>query len=129
MSSYPDDYLYSKDHEWVHVDGDQCTIGITHFAQDELGEVVFVDLPEVGQSFDAHEEIGTIESVKAVAEVYSPLGGVIVAVNENLEEKPESVNEAPHSEGWLIKLEIRSKAELDELMTPAAYVQFTESDS
>ena len=127
MSIYPDDYLYSKDHEWVHVESDQCTIGITHFAQDELGEVVFVDLPEVGQNFDAHEEIGTIESVKAVAEVYTPLGGVIVAVNENLQEKPESVNEAPHSEGWLIKLEIRSKAELDDLMSPAAYVQFTDS--
>ena len=127
MSIYPDDYLYSKDHEWVHVESDQCTIGITHFAQDELGEVVFVDLPEVGQSFDAHEEIGTIESVKAVAEIYTPLGGVIVAVNENLQEKPESVNEAPHSEGWLIKLEIRSKAELDDLMSPAAYVQFTDS--
>lgn len=127
MSIYPQDYLYSKDHEWVHVDGDQCTIGITHFAQDELGEVVFVDLPDVGQSFDAHDEIGTIESVKAVAEVYTPLGGVIVAVNSDLEDKPEAVNEAPHTAGWLIKLEMVSKAELDTLMSPAKYEQFTES--
>jgi glycine cleavage system H protein len=93
---YPTDYLYSKDHEWVHVEGDQCTIGITHFAQDELGEVVFVDLPDIGRSFDAHEEIGTIESVKAVAEVYTPLGGEIVAVNSGLEDRPEVVNEDPH---------------------------------
>ena len=124
---YPEDYLYSKDHEWVQVEGDQCTIGITHFAQDELGEVVFVDLPEVGQNFAAHEEIGTIESVKAVAEIYTPLAGELVAVNSDLEVRPEAVNEAPHTKGWLIKLKIRSESELDDLMNAAEYKQFTET--
>ena len=122
---YPADYLYSKDHEWVKVDGDVCQIGITQFAQEELGEVVFVELPEVGDTFDAHDEIGTIESVKAVAEVFTPVGGEIIEINEGAAEDPTIVNQDPHSGGWLVKFRLADPSELDELMTPEAYEAFT----
>src|SRR4026207_823861 len=101
MRMYPADYLYSREHEWVRVDDDVCTLGITHFAQQELGEVVFVELPEVGEVFDAGEEIGTIESVKAVAEVYTPVAGEILEVNPALADDPELLNDDPHADGRL----------------------------
>jgi glycine cleavage system H protein len=124
---YPEDYKYSKDHEWVRIEDDICVIGITDYAQDELGEVVFVELPEAGQSFDAHDEIGSIESVKAVAEVYTPVGGEVVEVNETLEEAPETVNKDPHGEGWLVKIRVASTDELGELMDVEAYQNFLDS--
>jgi glycine cleavage system H protein len=124
---YPQDYLYSKDHEWIRVEGETGILGITHYAQDELGEVVFVELPEVGDSFAAHDEIGTIESVKAVAEVYTPVAGEIVEVNESLIEAPEKINEDPHGDGWLVKVRLASKDSLQELMDAASYQQFIES--
>ena len=100
---YPSEYLYSREHEWVRVEDDVCVLGITEFAQQELGEVVFVELPEAGMVFNTNDEIGTIESVKAVAEVYTPVAGEIVEVNEAVVEDPELLNEEPHSEGWLVK--------------------------
>ena len=121
---YPSDYLYSKEHEWLHVDGDVCTLGITEFAQSELGEVVFVDLPDEGASFDAHDEIGTVESVKAVAEVYTPVSGEIVEVNAKLEDEPELVNENPHDDGWFVKLRLADKGELEGLMSAKEYEEF-----
>lgn len=122
---YPNDRLYSKEHEWVRMEGDTCILGITEFAQKELGEIVFVELPEAGDQFDAHEEIGTVESVKAVAEVYTPVSGEIVEANETLEERPELVNEDPHGEGWMVKLRIdRDSVDLDELMEAEAYEEF-----
>lgn len=124
---YPEDYRYSKDHEWVRVEGDLCVVGITHYAQDELGEVVFVETPEVGQSFAAHDEIGTIESVKAVAEVYLPIAGEIVEANAKLADAPELVNEDPHGEGWLVKIRPTSKAEIEQLMDAAAYQAFLDT--
>ena len=124
---YPTEYLYSKEHEWVKVEDDTCVLGITHYAQEELGEVVFVELPDVGESFDADDEIGTIESVKAVAEVYTPVSGEIVEANESLTETPERVNEDPHGKGWLVKIRLSSKDELDGLMDAAAYEQFAAS--
>ena len=124
---YPEDYKYSKDHEWVRVEGEICVVGITDFAQDELGEVVFVETPEVGQTFAAHDEIGSIESVKAVAEVYTPISGEIVAVNETLEETPETVNKDPHGEGWLVKIRASDSSELGELMDAEAYKSFLEA--
>ena len=124
---YPEDYKYSKDHEWVRIEDDICVIGITDYAQDELGEVVFVELPEAGQGFDAHDEIGSIESVKAVAEVYTPVSGEIVEVNEILEEAPETVNKDPHGEGWLVKIRVASTDELGELMDVEAYQHFLDS--
>ena len=124
---YPEDYKYSKDHEWIRIEDDICVVGITDYAQDELGEVVFVELPEAGQTFDAHDEIGSIESVKAVAEVYTPISGEVVAVNEMLEEAPETVNKDPHGEGWLVKIRVTSTDELGELMDVEAYQHFLDS--
>ena len=123
---YPDTLRYSKDHEWVRVEGDVCVIGITHYAQDELGEVVFVEVPEPGQEFDAQEEIGTIESVKAVAEVFTPVTGEIVEANEALADSPELINQDPHGEGWLVKVRFSSQGDLDGLMDSAAYEKFLE---
>ncbi len=121
---YPETYLYSDEHEWFHVEGDECTVGITHFAQDELGEVVFVELPEVGSTFDAHDEIGTIESVKAVSEIYTAVPGEVIAVNDRLTESPETVNDDPHGEGWLIRLRLAEGADLEGLMDADRYREF-----
>ena len=124
---YPSDYLYSRQHEWVKVEDDVCTLGITEFAQQELGEVVFVELPEVGQVFDAEDEIGTIESVKAVAEVYTPLAGETIEINEAVVEDPELLNEDPHGDGWLVKIRYSSAADLKQLMTAEQYEEFVQS--
>jgi glycine cleavage system H protein len=125
---YPEDLKYSKDHEWVRLDGDDCVFGITDFAQAELGEVVFVELPEVGESFDAGDEIGTIESVKAVAEVYAPISGEVVATNEELADAPEKVNDDPHGEGWLVRVRPSSEDALGELMDASAYREFIDGE-
>lgn len=124
MSSYPADCLYTEEHEWVRVEDDLCVLGITQFAQHELGEVVFVELPEVGQVIDTHDEIGTIESVKAVAEVYSPVAGEVVEINEAVVEDPELLNDDPHGEGWLVKIRFSSSDDLTPLMNAAAYSDF-----
>ena len=124
---YPNEYLYSKEHEWIRVEDDICVLGITEFAQQELGEVVYVELPEVGQVFDANDEIGTIESVKAVAEVFTPVAGEILEVNEAVVEDPELLNEDPHSEGWLIKIRFSSAADLKSLMNAEQYEEYAKS--
>ncbi len=121
---YPQAYRYSKDHEWVLDEEDTVVVGITDFAQSELGDVVYVELPEVGTVFDADDEVGTIESVKAVAEVYTPIEGEIVEVNEALESDPEKVNSDPHGEGWLFRLRPPSPGLADQLMTAEAYEAF-----
>lgn len=122
--SYPTDYLYSSDHEWVQVNGDEATIGITAFAQQQLGEVVFVELPEVGQLFEKNDGIGTIESVKAVGEVYVPLSGEVIAVNDAVSDDPELLNDDPHGEGWLVKIRFSNAADLHDLMSAAAYEEY-----
>lgn len=122
---YPNDRRYSSDHEWVLLQGDVCIVGITDFAQTELGEVVFVELPEVGHVFDSGAELGTIESVKAVAEVYTPVAGEVVEVNEALKDDPQLVNEDPHGDGWLLKLKYSSSKDFEELMDAEAYEAFT----
>jgi glycine cleavage system H protein len=114
-------------HEWVRVQDDVCAIGITEFAQQELGEVVFVELPEVGQVFDSGDEVGTIESVKAVAEVYTPLAGEVVEINEAVVDDPELINEDPHGEGWLIKVRFSSAADLKQLMNAEQYEEYVKS--
>ena len=119
---YPSDYLYTKEHEWVRVEDDLCVLGITNFAQGELGEVVFVELPEVGEVFNAHDEIGTLESVKAVAEIYTPVAGEIIEVNETLADDPELLNDDPHTEGWLVK--IRFSSDLQGLMNAEEYEEY-----
>jgi glycine cleavage system H protein len=124
---YPSEYLYSREHEWVRVDDDVCVIGITEFAQQELGEVVFVELPEVGQVFNANDELGTIESVKAVAEVYTPVAGEIMEINDAVVDDPELLNEDPHGEGWLVKVRFSSASDLKSLMNAEAYEEFVKS--
>ena len=119
--TYPSDLRYTEEHEWVRPGDGVCRIGITAFAQDELGEVVFVELPEVGQTFQAGEEIGTIESVKAVAEIYAPVAGEIVAVNETLDAEPEKVNNDVYGEGWLVEMRYADAAELEGLLDAASY--------
>lgn len=122
---YPTDCRYSREHEWVRIENDTCVLGITDFAQKELGEVVFVELPEVGHVFDAHDEIGTIESVKAVAEVYTPIAGEIVEINDTLADDPGAVNEDPHGDGWLVKIKYSSSKDFDDLMSAEQYEAFT----
>jgi glycine cleavage system H protein len=121
---YPKDYLYNKEHEWIRLEEDVCVLGITSFAQAELGEVVYVDLPEVGESYALGDEIGSIESVKAVAEVFTPIGGEVLAVNQTLEDTPELVNDDPHGKGWLLRLRVGSADELKSLMSAEQYEAF-----
>ena len=127
MSDYPNDRYYSEEHEWVQADGDEVVIGITNFAQDELGDVVFVELPEVGREVEANEEMGTIESVKAVAELFSPLGGTITGVNSKVEEAPELLNDSPHEEGWLIRMTPEDPQAVEALMDAATYEDYVQS--
>ena len=124
---YPSENLYTREHEWVRVEDDVCVLGITEFAQHELGEVVFVELPEVGQVFDTGDELGTIESVKAVAEIYTPVAGEVVEVNEAVTDDPELLNEDPHGEGWLIKLRFSSASDLKDLMNAEQYEEYVKS--
>ena len=124
---YPSEYLYSREHEWIRVQDDVCVLGITEFAQQELGEVVFVELPEVGQVFDSGDEVGTIESVKAVAEVYTPLAGEVIEINEAVVDDPELINEDPHGEGWLFKVRFSSAADLKQLMNAEQYEEYAKS--
>jgi len=118
---YPDDLKYSKEHEWVRVDGNIAEVGITVFAQESLGEVVFVELPAAGSEVTQFEKFGEIESVKAVSDLFSPVGGKIVEVNESTADSPEVVNEEPYGSGWLIKVELSDMGQLDELMDSETY--------
>ena len=122
---YPSELRYSEKHEWVRVDGDAGTIGITDFAQTELGDIVYVELPEDGAEFSKGDVLGTIESVKAVSEIYAPISGRVVAVNEALTDKPELINSEPHAGGWYCTLRVKDSVELDALMDAAAYTKLT----
>jgi len=123
---YPNDFYYTKDHEWVQVKGEEAVVGITDFAQKQLGDVVYVELPAVGTQLEAQQTIGTIESVKAVSDIYSPILGEVIAVNLALNSSPELVNQAPHSQGWIVRLRMKNKADLDNLMNAADYEKFLE---
>ena len=114
----PDDLQYTRSHEWVRTEGDTATIGITYHAQDELGDVVFVELPDEGATFDAGESFGTVESVKAVSDLYTPVGGEVVEVNTSLEDAPEKINDDPYGEGWIVKLRTSDTADL---LSPEEY--------
>jgi glycine cleavage system H protein len=122
----PEDLQYTKSHEWIRIEGDTATIGITDHAQDELGDVVFVELPDEGATFDAGESFGTVESVKAVSDLYTPVGGEVVEVNTALEDAPENINEDPYGEGWIVKL--RTTDEPD-LLSPEEYETVVEEES
>ena len=123
--SYPDDLRYSKEHEWVRVEGSRATIGITSFAADELGDVVFVELPEVGATLSQFGTFGVVESVKAVSDLYAPISGEVIEVNEALRDAPELLNADAFGEGWIAKVELTDTAQLDALMDAAAYTAET----
>ena len=125
----PEELKYSEEHEWLRMDGDTAVIGITHFAQDSLGDVVFVELPEVGADVGQFEKMGEIESVKAVSDLYSPVGGKVVEVNESLNDSPELVNDSPYEEGWMIKVEVSDGSEIDRLMSASEYGALVEAES
>lgn len=129
MSSYPENRRYSKDHEWIEVDGDRGRVGVTDYAQKQLGDVVFLELPAVGATFKAHERFGTVESVKAVSELYCPVAGEIVEVHADLTQKPEAINADPHGEGWMIVVRIADKKDVDALMDAAAYAAHVASEA
>ncbi len=121
---FPSDLKYSKEHEWVRLEGDTAVIGISDHAQDELGDVVYVELPEVGRALKQDETFGVVESVKAVSDVYTPLSGEISEVNTKLADEPELINNAPYGDGWIIKVKAADLSEMDGLMDVAAYQEF-----
>lgn len=129
MANIPDDLHYSKDHEWVRVDGNVAIVGITDYAQDSLGDVVYVELPKVGDDFAANESFGSVESVKAVSEVFSPVSGSIAAINDALSDEPEKVNTDPYGDGWMIRVEMSNPGEVDSLLTAAEYEDFTKAET
>ena len=122
---YPDDLRYTKDHEWVKVDGDTATIGVTDFAASQLGDVVFVDLPEVGRTVEQFAAFGVVESVKAVSDLYAPVSGEVLEVNADLSGKPELVNSDPFGAGWMIRVRIADSTQVAGLLDAAAYKKLT----
>jgi glycine cleavage system H protein len=124
--SVPEELQYTKSHEWVRTEDDTATVGITNYAQEELGDIVFVELPEEGATFEAGEPFGTVESVKAVSDLYSPVGGEVVEVNEALNDNPEKINEDPYGDGWIIKL--RTSGEGPGLLSASDYEKLLEEE-
>ncbi len=125
---FPDDLGYSKEHEWARVEGNRVVVGITDFAQDELGDIVFVELPEVGAEVEALGTFGVVESVKAVSDLYSPVSGAVVDVNTALEDRPELVNQSPYGEGWMIVIEASSPDEFQQFLSAEAYEAYIEQE-
>ncbi len=125
----PEDSRYAKSHEYVHLEGNIGTIGITDYAQKELGDVVFVELPQVGAQLEQADELGSIESVKAVSELFAPLSGEVVEVNELLRDKPELVNTDPYGDGWMVRIKLSNPDEFEELMNAEEYEEYTEAES
>ena len=123
---YPENFFYTKDHEWIKVEGGEAVVGITDFAQKQLGDVVYVELPEVGAALNFHQSLGVVESVKAVSDIYSPITGEVVAVNEGLNDAPELVNEDPHAKGWIIRIKVAETSELEKLLSVDEYEKFLE---
>jgi len=117
----PTDLLYTSDHEWVSVVGNVATIGITDFAQGELGDIVFIEFPELSSTVEKGQSAGSIEAVKIVADLYMPISGTVIAVNENLDNNPEAVNDTPYGDGWMVKIEIANQDEISDLLTATAY--------
>jgi len=122
----PEELKYTTDHEWLRLEGDTGTVGITDYAQHELGDIVFVELPEIGQQVSKGDTLATIEAVKTVADIYAPVSGEVIAVNEALNEAPEKVNSDPYGEGWVVKMKLSDTAEIETLMDAAAYRQQVE---
>lgn len=129
MANVPENLHYSKDHEWVKVEGNIAIIGITDYAQNSLGDVVYVELPKAGDEFSANESFGSVESVKAVSEVFAPVSGKVEAINETLTDEPEKVNQDPYGDGWMIRVQMANSGEVDSLLTAAEYEDFTKSET
>jgi glycine cleavage system H protein len=129
MANVPEGLYYSKDHEWLRVEGDTGTVGITDHAQSSLGDVVYVELPKPGETFSAHDVFGSVESVKAVSELYFPVGGEIVESNQSLNDEPEKVNTDPYGDGWMVRIRIAKAGEVDKLFSPAEYEDFIKAES
>lgn len=129
MANVPEELHYSKDHEWVRVDGDIATVGISDYAQNSLGDVVYVELPKPGEQFAANESFGSVESVKAVSEVFSPVSGAVSESHEALSDDPEKVNTDPYGEGWMIRIKMSNPGEVDSLLTAAEYEDFTKAET
>ena len=127
MSETPNDRRYTREHEWVKLDGDIATVGITDFAQSELGDVTYIEMPQVGRQVSQGESFGVVESVKAVSDVYAPVSGEIVEVNGALEAQPETVNTSPYEDAWLIKLRVQNPGQLEQLLDAAAYQQHVQA--
>jgi glycine cleavage system H protein len=123
---FPEDLKYSREHEWVLVEENIATVGITDFAQEQLGDVVFVELPAVGDKVTKDEAFGVVESVKAVSDIYAPVSGTVLEINDDLPESPEMINEDPYGDGWIIKIEISDRTDLDDLLDAIAYQQYVE---
>ena len=128
MVEIKSDLKYTKSHEWIKVDGDSVTMGVSDFAQSELGDITYLELPEPGESVTRNEPLGVIESVKAASDIYSPVTGEIVEANENVVDAPESVNSSPYDDAWLVKIKLSDPSQLDELMDSAAYEKFVEEE-
>lgn len=122
--TYPENFRYTKEHEWVSVEGDTGTVGITFHAQTELGDIVYVDLPRAGAQVEAGKSLGSVESVKAVSEIYAPISGEVVEANQALADAPEKLNQDPHGEAWLVKIRLAKKGELDALLSSAEYESY-----
>ena len=127
MADYPEDYKYTKEHEWISVEGNEGTVGITYHAQAELGDVVYVELPAIGDHLEAGQPFGTIESVKAVSELYAPVSGEVTGVHEELLDQPELVNEDPHGAAWMVRVSMADSSEMEGLLSFSDYVSFLES--
>ena len=129
MSNIPENLRYSKDHEWVAVDGDIATVGITDYAQHSLGDVVYIDMPRGGDKFATHEAFGSVESVKAVSEIFMPVGGEITEVNEGLNDTPEAVNNEPYTTGWMVKVKMDNPGEADAMLSAVEYEEYLEASA
>jgi glycine cleavage system H protein len=129
MANVPEDLHYSKDHEWIRVEGETGTIGITDYAQHSLGDVVYVELPKAGDKFEAHESFGSVESVKAVSELFTPVSGEVVEVNETLQDSPELVNSDPYGAAWMIRVRVKDRGAVDALLTAAEYEDFLKTET
>ena len=124
MANVPEGLYYSKDHEWLKVEGETGTVGITDHAQHSLGDVVYVELPKAGESFSAHDTFGSVESVKAVSELFLPVAGEVTEVNESLSDEPEKVNSDPYGEGWMLRVKLSNRGEVDSLLSAAEYEDY-----
>ena len=129
MSNIPEHLRYSKDHEWVKVDGDVASIGITDYAQHSLGDVVYVDMPRVGDKFGTHEAFGSVESVKAVSEIFTPVSGEVVEVNETLNDTPEKVNSDPYGDAWFVKIKMENALETDAMLSGEEYEEYLSANA